>query len=102
MERRKRSRGRTAASRIAADNPTALNNIAELIGNGGQISIDALPPIQCAAVANDEDSCLAMLRRKPGETLQQLFERLDAAIALAWTTGQFIDEINAPPDKTSR
>jgi len=44
-----------------------------------------------------------MLKRKSGETLQQLLERLDTAIAVAWATDDFIDEINVPaPDKTSR
>ena len=44
-----------------------MANIAELIDNGGQITIGALRPVECAAVANDEDSCLAMLQRRPGE-----------------------------------
>jgi hypothetical protein len=72
----------------------SLENIAELIDNGGQISIGRLAPIECAAVANDEHDCLAMLKRRPGETLQQLLERLDAAIALASDGETFIDEIN--------
>ena len=72
-------------------------NIATLIDNGGQIALGALDPIKCAAIATDAASCLAMLQRRPGETLQQLLERLDAAIELAWTTDQFTDEINPPP-----
>ncbi len=72
-------------------------NIATLIDNGGQIALGALDPIKCAAIATDTASCLAMLQRRPGETLQQLLERLDAAIELAWTTDQFTDEINPPP-----
>jgi hypothetical protein len=71
-------------------------NIADLIDDGGQISIGALPPIKCAAVANDDYNCLAMLKRRPGETLQQLLERLDAAVHLAQTEERFTDEINAP------
>jgi hypothetical protein len=71
-------------------------NIADLIDDGGQISIGALPPIKSAAVANDDYNCLAMLKRRPGETLQQLLERLDAAIYLAQTEEQFTDEINTP------
>ena len=57
------------------------------------------------AVANDEDQCYAMLQRRPGETLQQLLERLDAAIDTAITTEEMIDEINAlgsKPHKASR
>jgi hypothetical protein len=80
-----------------------LQNIAALIDAGGQITIGELHPIACAAIANDEDNCLAMLKRKSGETLQQLLERLDTAIAAAWATDDFIDEINVPsPGKTSR
>jgi hypothetical protein len=49
------------------------------------------------AIANDDCNCLAMLRRRPGETLHQLLQRLDAAVDLAWSTDQFTDEINRPP-----
>jgi hypothetical protein len=76
-----------------------LANIAELIDSGGQITIGAIQPVECAAIANDEDNCLAMLRRKPAETLQELLERLDAAIGTAWATEHFIDEINTRPSR---
>lgn len=94
MERRKRSERGAARSGIAGTQRPPLANIAELIGHGGQITVGVLRPVACAAVANDAHDCLAMLRRKPGETLQQLLERLDGAIELAWATGQFTDEIN--------
>ena len=100
MESRKRARRGIAPSRVAdsakTSAPAFLPSIAALIHDGGQISIGALPPIQCAAVANTEYSCLAMLQRKPGETLQQLLERLDSAIERALETDELIDEINAP------
>lgn len=102
MESSKRSRRGAAPSRLAPPSRPALANIAELIDHGGQITIGALRPIKCAAVANDHHDCLAMLQRKPGETLQQLLERLDAAIALAWTTSHFTDEINTSPEKKLR
>jgi ribosome assembly protein YihI (activator of Der GTPase) len=35
-----------------------------------------------------------MLRRRPQESLQQLLERLDEAIGLAWNKQEFTDEIN--------
>jgi hypothetical protein len=102
VERRKRARGRTAPSRVAERRDAFLPNIAALIDHGGQISLGAIGPINCAAVANDEDQCLAMLQRRTGETLQQLLERLDAAILAAITTDQMVDEINAPAAKTSK
>jgi len=77
-----------------------LANIAELIDEGGQISIGQLHPIACAAVANDDHDCFAMLQRRPGETLHQLLQRLDAAIASAKDSGIRIDEIN--PSSPSR
>ena len=96
MERRKRAQRGAARSRVAEPRDGFLPNIAELIDNGGQISVGGIGPIKCAAVANDDDQCFAMLQRRPGETLQAFLERLDAAIATAITTEQMIDEINAP------
>jgi len=104
MESRKRARRGTARSRVASaktSEPAFLPSIAALLDDGGQISIGALPPIPCAAVANTDYNCLAMLQRRPGETLQQLLERLNAAIEHALATDELIDEINPslPPSK---
>lgn len=98
MERRKRAPSRTAQSRVSAPREGFLPNISELIDSAGQVSVGGMAPIKCAAVANDEDQCYAMLQRRRGETLQQLLERLDAVIETAIETEQMIDEINAPPD----
>ncbi len=95
MARAPRSRNRAAPSSVTTS-VDALKNIAALIDSGGQISIGKLSPIRCAAVANDDDQCLAMLQRRPGETLQDLLVRLDAAIDIAWNEERFIDEINPP------
>ena len=104
MEPRKRARRGTASSRVTSPSGARplLANIAALIDSGGQITLGALDPIKCVAIANDDDSWLAMLQRRPGETLQQLLERLDAAIDLAWTTEEFTDEINAPLPRTKQ
>jgi hypothetical protein len=96
VERRKRAGPRTAQSRVTPAGDAFLPNITALIDHGGQISLGAIGPIRCAAVANDEDQCFAMLQRRPHETLKQILERLDAAIATAITAEQMIDEINAP------
>jgi hypothetical protein len=102
VERRKPSGTATAPGRVAAQSEPSLANIAALIDEGGQITIGELRPIKCAAIANDHHDCLAMLQRKSSETLQQLLERLDAAIDRARTTGEFTDEINARPRKALR
>jgi hypothetical protein len=98
VERRKRARSRTAQSRVSGPRAGFLPNITDLIDGGGQVSVGAIGSITCAAVASGHDQCYAMLQRRTGETLQQLLERLDAAIETTITTGQMIDEINATHD----
>lgn len=101
MESRKRARRGTASSRVAsrsdASEALVLANITALIDSGGQITLGALHPIECVAIANDDHNSLAMLKRRPRETLAQLLQRLDAAVDLAWNAAQFTDEINPPP-----
>lgn len=70
------------------------NNVAWLIENGGEISIGKIGPIQCAAVACDEDSQIAALVKREDENLFDLLQRLDRAIAQAWNDEIFVDEIN--------
>lgn len=92
------TRNRTRGVDENAPARLALSNIAELIGYG-QITVGALRPVGCVAVANDEDNCLAMLVRRKGETLAQLLARLDLAIAKALTEDIFTDEVNPPPSR---
>jgi hypothetical protein len=80
--------------------PSAFENIEFLIDGNGDITVGAVGPIRCAATAADEDQCLAMLVRRPGETLTDLLQRLDAAIGDACKNQIYIDEINAPPRST--
>ena len=73
----------------------ALTNYIEaLIEEGGEITLGALPPHECAATAADGSNCLAMLVRREGESLNALLKRLDKAIGLAWSNDVFIDEVN--------
>ena len=69
-------------------------NIEALIEDGGEITLGALPPHECAATAADGSNCLAMLVRRDGESLNALLTRLDKAISLAWSNDVFIDEVN--------
>lgn len=100
MARPTRTRERAAPRSVSATSD-ALENIDALISSGGQISLGQMSPIRCAAIANDEHNCLAMLQRRKGESLRDLLVRLDAAIAIAWNEERFIDEINTP-DPVSR
>jgi len=70
------------------------NYIEALIEEGGEITLGALPPHDCAATAADGSNCLAMLVRRDGESLNALLKRLDKAIGLAWSKDLFIDEVN--------
>jgi len=72
----------------------ALKNIDALISGNGDITLGRVGPIRCAATAVDEDSCLAMLVRRPRESLEAFLERLDGAIEDALEREIFVDEIN--------
>jgi hypothetical protein len=75
-----------------------MKNIEALIEDGGEITLGAVGPIECAATAADGHNALAMLVRRDGETLNALLKRLDRAIASYFDTGETIDEINLPSD----
>ncbi len=73
---------------------STLINLTDLIDAGGQITIGAMDRFACVAVANDEHNSLAMLVRKPGESIDDLLARLNRAVEQAWDYEIFIDEIN--------
>ena len=77
--------------------PGTFPNIESLIDGDGDITIGRVGPVRCAATAADEDQGLAMLQRRPGESLMGMLQRLDAAIADAYENNIYIDEINTPP-----
>lgn len=77
-----------------------LLNIQALIEAGGQIMVGSIAPIKNAAVAHDGKKTLAMLKRKPKETIPELLARLDSAVAVATATGQRVDEINKASSST--
>jgi hypothetical protein len=107
MERHRKSAARkarrgvnkNAAGKVSAGRLLHLPHIAELIEDG-EITVGMLRPIGCVATACDEDSNLAMLVRREGETLAQFLTRLDLAIAKAYNDEIFTDEINPPPTNT--
>jgi len=91
-----RSNPRKAASSKTAE-AAHFENIEALIDGNGDITVGSIGPIRCAATAADHDRCLAMLQRRPGESLLDLLRRLDAAIDSAYNEDAYIDEINPAP-----
>ena len=71
-----------------------MKNIEALIADGGEITLGAIYPIECAATAADNHNSVAMLVRREGETLNALLKRLDNAIGRYFDNDEFIDEIN--------
>ena len=69
-------------------------NIEGLVSGEGEITIGRIGPIRCAATATEEHNALAMLVRKPQETIEDLLTRLDEAIRRAVEEDEFTDEIN--------
>jgi len=71
-----------------------FENISWLVMNDGDVTVGRAGSVACAATASDEHQCLAMLVRRPGESLFALLGRLDAAIRNALENQVFVDEIN--------
>ena len=69
-------------------------NLQELIDCGGAINIGYLDQIGGAAVAVQERQVRAQLRLGDTESLVEILDRLDAAVAGAVDEGIIIDEIN--------
>ena len=71
-----------------------MKNIEALIADGGDITIGAIYPIECAATAADNHNTVAMLVRRESETLNALLKRLDNAIGKFYDNDEIVDEIN--------
>ncbi len=71
-----------------------MKNIEALIADGGDITIGAIYPIECAATAADNHNTVATLVRRDSETLNALLKRLDKAIGKFYDDDEIVDEIN--------
>ena len=70
-------------------------HIAELLDQpGGHISMGRMPPIDGAAIAIRDQTLLASLVRREGESFPDLLRRLDTAIGKAVHEGTVTNEIN--------
>ncbi len=116
MERRTRTRRTARTRRVKRRKPTPKPastpwpTLEAFFESGeGDISlgrIDHVPTLRYTAVVSDEYNMLVALVRRPGETLQQLLDRLEQALGPALGDPQvFVDEINGPsppPTKSRR
>jgi hypothetical protein len=102
MERRRRARPRTTASRLDLPeeqlSPFLLSNYPNIdeFTEHGQIVIGHMEPVGAVAIAAEGRQTIAMLRRRKDETFKQLLARLDLAIASATIDDVYIDEVNTP------
>jgi hypothetical protein len=94
MTQKRQAKRSTKASEVGLSD--RWTNIQRLIDYGGEITLGQISRTKvCAITASDEDQCLAMLQRRKNETIVEMLDRLDSAIAYAWESDEFIDEINA-------
>ena len=102
MEYRRKRNGRklnrSIDRRVVTNNSgvvsSYLPNIADLISYG-HVTVGVFHPTGCIAIATDGDHTLAMLLRRPDETMAQLLARLDQAINKAVLEDTYTDEINS-------
>ena len=71
-----------------------MKNIEALIADGGDITIGAVYPIECAATAADGHKTIAMLVRRVNEPLNAVLKRLDKAIGKFYDDDEIVDEVN--------
>ena len=70
-----------------------MKNIEALIADGGDITIGAIHPVNCAATAADSHNTVAMLVRRENESLNALLKRLDKAIGKFYADDETVDEV---------
>ena len=72
-----------------------MTNIQALIADGGQITLRAADPVECAAAAADQHNTPETLGRRTGQTLTALIEQLDWAPGRYRETGDSVDEAHS-------
>jgi hypothetical protein len=65
-----------------------------VINAGGQVTLGAVPPIGCAAIAHDGQHTRVALKRQADENLMRLLLCIDEALVSALDHGTVVDEIN--------
>ena len=95
MARRRSSRQPPPTGSLSkTTTPDPWPNLQALIEDEGSFVVGCVPPIPCAAIASDEHNMLAALVGRRGESLPELLDRLEAAVAKAYDEEIYTDEIN--------
>lgn len=75
-------------------NSLSLDNVQSFLDNTrGQITIGEIPPIRRAALAAQGKKARVALVCRDGESIAQLLQRLDAALAKVMADDTVIDEV---------
>lgn len=87
----------SALSRSVGATTSELPTLEAFVTNGeGSVTIGAIRPIPCVAVASDELNTLVAIVRRQGKSLASLLQRLDHHLARTIEQDEFVDEINSP------
>lgn len=95
MERRRKPATRVATGRVKSDTASQWSALQYLVENKGSFVVGYVAPISCAAVASDQHNMLAALQRGHEESISDLLNRLETAVAKALDEGIYTDEINS-------
>jgi hypothetical protein len=93
VERGPRPLGPPKARRLTAQ---PFPNLEWILAEHGGISLSEISQVGCVAAAADQETCYAMLLRRKGETVLELLQRLDQAVATAAENNTKVDEVNPP------
>jgi hypothetical protein len=75
---------------------TPLPNIEWLLTQHGSITVQELQGLGCIAAAADQEGSYAMLVRRDHESIPELINRLETAIARAAENNVVVDDVNPP------
>jgi hypothetical protein len=85
---------RTPRPATGPDSPLLATLEWFVINAGGQVTLGAIPPIGCTAIAHDGQHTRVALKRQADENLMRLLLRIDEALVSALDHGTVVDEIN--------
>jgi hypothetical protein len=68
-------------------------HLTAMVDAGGHVTLGRVAPMEGVAVVASEREVFAVLKRKPQESLPQLMQRLEEALARATYSGEAVNEV---------